>query len=296
MQSVDEYSATSARLQTTARTTVTSEHQSLRPGESVDAWRKRQFPQQKGIPFMAKQPTTSQNSDMHARDEAHTEQKALSRRSLMRGALITGAAVAPMGVMVAVTHAQQAASPMLNARNSGGVEFPHRGSVASAFVEIQSDENAHVKFLQNALGSGARPKPTFKGLQSQTLNSFYTLSKVFENTGVGAYLMAAPAISSKDYLAAAGSILTIEARHAGFLDFLQAGPLGPNGAFDKPIMQADIVSAVSPFIASLNGGSDPAGKLGSDADILNFALLLEFLEAEFYNINVPKFFGTPGQG
>ena len=28
----------------------------------------------------------------------------------------------------------------------------------------------------------------------------------------------------------------------------------------------------------------------SDSDILNFALLLEYLEATFYDINVPKFF------
>jgi len=113
---------------------------------------------------------------------------------------------------------------------------------------------------------------------------------------VGAYLLAAPSISSKDYLKAAASILTIEARHAGFLDALASVALGPNGAFDKPIAQADIVTAVSPFIASLNGGPDPSGTLANDTDILNFALLLEFLEAAFYNTNVPKLYGTAGQG
>ena len=54
--------------------------------------------------------------------------------------------------------------------------------------------------------------------------------------------------------------------------------------------QAAIVNAASPFIASLNGGPDPSAPLTSDTDILNFALLLEFLEAEFYNTNVPKLF------
>ncbi|MBF6589080.1 MAG: ferritin-like domain-containing protein [Ktedonobacterales bacterium] len=54
--------------------------------------------------------------------------------------------------------------------------------------------------------------------------------------------------------------------------------------------QADIVAAASPFIASLNGGADPSKPLSNDLDILNFALLLEFLEADFYNANVPKFF------
>jgi hypothetical protein len=46
-----------------------------------------------------------------------------------------------------------------------------------------------------------------------------------------------------------------------------------------------------PFIASLNGGPDPTKPLRNDTDILNFALLLEYLEASFYNANVPKFYG-----
>jgi len=174
-----------------------------------------------------------------------------------------------------------------------GLAMPALSDTKAAFTEIMNDETAHVTFLQGALkkaGATVRPKPTFKGLAQTDMDSFAKLSQVFENVGVGAYLMAAPAISSKAYLAAAGSILTIEARHAGFLDVLLSMPVSANGAFDKAITQADIVKDVSPFIASLNGGSDPSGALKNDADILNFALLLEFLEAEFYTMNVPNLF------
>ncbi len=84
--------------------------------------------------------------------------------------------------------------------------------------------------------------------------------------------------------------MTIEARHAGFVDVLLGQPISENGAFDKPLTQAEIVNAVSPFISSLNGGSNPSDPLTNDAQIFNFALLLEYLEAEFYTINVPKLF------
>lgn len=230
---------------------------------------------------------------------------ALSRRKMLQGAVITGAALAPLGLLAAYRPSAarpQAHAPITPRQNSVAQLDPASQSFtalplqaqAMAFQEIQTDENGHVNFLKTALAANARPKPTFKGLLQSDINAFATLSRTLENTGVGAYLMAAPAISSKEYLAAAGSILTIEARHAGFLDNLTGVPLSPNGAFDKPISQAAIVAAVSPFIASLNGGSDPAGKLANDTDILNFALLLEYLEAEFYNVNVPKFFAGRG--
>ena len=57
-------------------------------------------------------------------------------------------------------------------------------------------------------------------LEQQNILNFVVTSRALENTGVGAYLGAAPIVFSRDYLAAAGSIMDIEARHAGFLDVL----------------------------------------------------------------------------
>ena len=166
-------------------------------------------------------------------------------------------------------------------------------TIKNAFREMMDDEAKHVSFFETALkkaGAPVPPKPTFKGLAQSNQSDFVTMSGILENTGVAAFLMAIPAISDKNYAAAAESIVTIEARHAGFVNALLDKPLSENGAFDKPTPHAEVVKAVSPFIASLNGGPDPADALHNDTVILNFALLLEHLEAEFYRINVPRLF------
>jgi hypothetical protein len=169
------------------------------------------------------------------------------------------------------------------------------------FRSIEDHENAHVGFLVKALGNSARPKPTFHNLTSTSQAQFIATAQALENTGVAAYLAALPYINSQDYVAAAGSIATIEARHAGFLNVLQedpitghAGDLTDNENIESTLTAAQVVDAASPFIKSLNGGPAPtfttAKSDANDTDILNFALLLEYLEADFYNINVRRFF------
>jgi Ferritin-like domain len=167
------------------------------------------------------------------------------------------------------------------------------------FTQIQADENAHVAFLVNALGAFARPMPIFQGLEQSKVHEFAEVSRALENTGVGAYLGALPVLAStqlgQQYLAAAGSIALIEARHAGYLNTLLDLNIVENitgnvSSFDVPLTPQQVVTNASPFIASLNGGPPliPAGGLTNAIDILNFALALEYLEAAFYNINVPE--------
>ena len=168
-----------------------------------------------------------------------------------------------------------------------------------AFKAIQDDENAHVAFLVNALGAAARPKPTFKNLEQPNLRAFVTTSNALENTGCGAYTGAAPVIFNRGFLGAAASIALIEARHAGYLNVLinnlsTINVFGVEEDFEKALTPQEVVNLAGPFIENLSGGPpltfNATPSRANDIAILNFALALEYLEAEYYNINVPKFF------
>ena len=150
------------------------------------------------------------------------------------------------------------------------------------FEAIQTHENAHVAFLVNALGANARPKPSFVDLTQPNLVTFAQTSRSLENTGVGAYLGAAPIIFNTAYLAAAGSILTIEARHSGYINVLLNKIMTDNVDgdvvnFDVPLTQEQVVANAGPLITSLNGGPPLAFSTTPSAEndiaILNFPWL-----------------------
>jgi hypothetical protein len=86
---------------------------------------------------------------------------------------------------------------------------------------LRTDEVDHVKYLRAALGSAAVKKPAINlsalGYGFANVDDFMKLGRQFEDVGVSAYLGAAPLISSKTYLAAAGAILATEAQHSGSL-------------------------------------------------------------------------------
>jgi Ferritin-like domain len=120
---------------------------------------------------------------------------------------------------------------------------------AAAFLKLATtDENAHVAYLRKALGSKAAksPKFDFKGT-NKTPSTFMATAMVLENTGVHAYSGQALNIKSAKVVAAALSILTIEARHASAIGLIiKATPasMSPNGSFDTPYTASKVLAAV----------------------------------------------------
>jgi rubrerythrin len=117
---------------------------------------------------------------------------------------------------------------------------------------LSVDEAAHVKALKSALGSAAVAEPKFNfGETIAKQNLYITTAFTLENTGVHAYLGQAGNIKTPKILAAAASILTIEARHAAAIA-LVGNPgsaiinkgVTPDGPFDKPLTKSQILSAV----------------------------------------------------
>ena len=221
-----------------------------------------------------------------------------SRRLFLgRGAaVIAGGAAA---LVIGQSQAQASKKPPKPPKGGGGqdggfIPQPYPESNRRYFQEIQKDENTHVPAIIGILGSNARPKPTFKNLEAMDVFQFVTMSAIFENTGSGAYNGAAKYINNRQYLGAATSIALVEAYHSGYLNSITRGDLVPNaGSFVGMLSVAQVFAAVSPFIVSLNNGPqlgfDPVVSDANDIAILNTALALEYLEQEFYNINVPKF-------
>ncbi len=120
---------------------------------------------------------------------------------------------------------------------------------------VTDDENQHVRALKHVLGHHAvkEPKFHFNG-DTSTPARFVNASVIFENTGVRAYSGQAFNIKDPAVLAAALSIVTVEARHASVVGLIQRPTLekgiAPSGAFDKPLGAKDVLKAVH----SLNYG------------------------------------------
>lgn len=124
------------------------------------------------------------------------------------------------------------------------------GQAKSLAKSFGDEEAEHVSALTKAItGAGGKPvkKPKFSFPVTDQA-SFLKLAYTLENAGVGAYNGAGPSLSSKALLAAAGSIVQVEARHAASIAVLTGQKITPNGAFDKPLSMKQVLAKAGPLI------------------------------------------------
>lgn len=114
-------------------------------------------------------------------------------------------------------------------------------------------EAEHVKFLRNVLAGNATFRTRELSFNRSGLaalltdrTTILTTAVSLEDTGVHAYNGAGPRLTNPTYLLAAGSIVSVEARHAaGARGLLQRPATEPDS--DRAVSDAELVPELNPF-------------------------------------------------
>jgi hypothetical protein len=120
-------------------------------------------------------------------------------------------------------------------------------SVIKTFGAEEAEHVVALKKVASSLGTPAM-KPTGK-FPIKSAAQVTQLASVVENLGAAAYLGQAGNIQSKEILAAALAIHSVEARHAATLNLVLGKNPTPDGAFAKPMSMAAVLAVVKPFMA-----------------------------------------------
>jgi hypothetical protein len=141
------------------------------------------------------------------------------------------------------------------------VKTPYSGITKAELATlhaIRDHEIAHREFLRKALGKKAIPnlEVDFSKIDFTSRSSVLGTADVFENLGVAAYNGAGQLIKTVAYLAAAGSIVSVEARHcAAIAELLHgAGRDAAGGShvdfkgLDEALSPKEVLPKAAPFI------------------------------------------------
>ncbi len=201
----------------------------------------------------------------------------VSRRNFLKTAAWTGAAISAMGIGgfgVAVSRAQAQDQPYKTYQGLGDAAilqfayqleqlegiFYDEGVNAGLFADnflaqvaaIRDHEFAHIDAIATTLGQlGAEvpavPEFTYPDGVFTDVVAFLELAATFEPVGIGAYQGAAPALESKDILAAAISIHNAECQHRCAINILNLIVPPNNVAFEEALPLGAVQEAVAPF-------------------------------------------------
>jgi rubrerythrin len=145
--------------------------------------------------------------------------------------------------------------------DSGVIKDPKIGDLAKGLAQAEQEHVDALIATAKSLGGtpAAKPKTKFEETIAKGAETILMTAASVENLGAAAYLGQAGNIKSKDILAAALSIHSVEARHAAALNQLVGRGFGgkgglegslPDGPFGKPMDMGAVLKAVAPFIAS----------------------------------------------
>jgi len=137
-------------------------------------------------------------------------------------------------------------------------------SEQALLTDIRDHEVAHREFFKNALGDKAIPglEVNFSSIDFSKRDSVLATAKAFEDLGVSAYNGAGKLIKDPNYLLLAGKIVSVEARHAGYIrDLISNGTFADNTAIDMngldmASMPAEVLKTASTFLKSKIDGSN----------------------------------------
>lgn len=146
-------------------------------------------------------------------------------------------------------------TPIVNAQGGSA------RSIRDRIVEIGEHEKEHVEVLTQTitdLGFAPVEGGDFDfGDAFDDVEAFLETAQALENTGVSAYLGAAPSITDPTVLAAAASIATVEGRHAGYLNLLNGESPFPD-TFDEALTRDEVLAIAGDFIVEAPAADEPA--------------------------------------
>lgn len=132
------------------------------------------------------------------------------------------------------------------------------GKELADFTTIRDHEVAHVNYLiagiAQAGGTPVKPRQSYDFSSIGDINTRDGILKIadaLEPTGVSAYDGVARQISNKAYLAVAGSIVQIEARHAARIKAIINPNVNPvPEAFEKTRTPEEVVAIITPLLGA----------------------------------------------